>query len=363
MDEQPPRQVSFWRIALIAAPIAAITALGMQMWGRSIQTAATSQMQREVLSTMLGPLREIQLPPASKIVDSDGDLLADPPTDPAEQQDPATLVFSYIASDLGEDEEPNLEAWKELLDQFAQATGKQVESTHFETVEEQLDAMRSGKVHIIGLSTGAVPVAVNSAGLHPLATLAKADGSVGYTMLVITKAGSPVKSLADIRERRVAFVRPTSNSGFKAPLVLLHQQANLLPERDYQWSFTLSHEDSIAAVLQGTADAAPVASDLLAKQVEQQTVDESAYEVVYESETFPPAVIGCAYNLPEETIAALKQALLGFDWSGTGVEELLGPTGAAKFAAVDYKDDWANARRVDSMVASFASDTAASPGQ
>ena len=43
----------------------------------------------------------------------------------------------------------------------------------------------------------------------------------------------------------MTFTRLDSNSGFKAPLVLLMDEYHFMPDRDYQWGFSQSHEDSI----------------------------------------------------------------------------------------------------------------------
>ena len=61
--------------------------------------------------------------------DTDNDLVADPPTDPAKLIKPDTLVFSYVAT---EEEGPSDETWKELLrgDQGEDRQRSEVRSLH-----------------------------------------------------------------------------------------------------------------------------------------------------------------------------------------------------------------------------------------
>ena len=58
-----------------------------------------------------------------RFCDRDGDLIADTPTDPAEQLDPDTLIFAYIPV-----EHPAVykEAWSDLLTYLEEKTGKKV---------------------------------------------------------------------------------------------------------------------------------------------------------------------------------------------------------------------------------------------
>ncbi|HMO84230.1 MAG TPA: PhnD/SsuA/transferrin family substrate-binding protein, partial [Lacipirellulaceae bacterium] len=93
-------------------------------------------------------------------------------------------------------------------------------------------------------------------------------------------------------------------------------------------------------------EAAAVASDILARMTADGDVQADAIRTVYESEPFPPGVIGYAHNLKSELRDKIRQTLLEFEWAGTGVEKEFKPQGAVKFAEVDYKRDWAPVRQV-----------------
>ncbi|TWT77256.1 ABC transporter, phosphonate, periplasmic substrate-binding protein [Posidoniimonas polymericola] len=338
---------SVLRTLLVAVPAAAVTAFAVQWWGASLQQSATDELNKNVLSVMLPDWAD-----SSKLAadykDANQDLVADTPTDEAKLQSPETLVFSYIAEEGDEsDQTTEADGWGALATAVGDATGLPVKVRAYEQVNDQLEAMRTGELHILGLGTGAAPLAVNTAGYVPLCTMANADGEVGYKMLLVAAADAGIKDLADIKGSKVVFVRPTSNSGFKAALVQLYNDAGLLPERDYEWSFSMSHEGSMKDVVAGRARVAPVASDILAKMLEQGDIDEAEYTILYESEAFPPAVIGCAHDLPAEMVDQIRTALVGLDWAGTDLEQRFGPTGSVKFVAVDYKDDWAVIRRID----------------
>ena len=120
--------------------------------------------------------------------DTDNDMVADPPDDPAKLITPDALVFSYVAT---EEEGPSDDTWKELSAALKEKTGKEVKVAHFTTADEQMAALKKGELHIVGLNTGLVQSAVEQDGFVPLCTFGRDDGSWGYTMEFIVPAGSP----------------------------------------------------------------------------------------------------------------------------------------------------------------------------
>jgi phosphonate transport system substrate-binding protein len=279
--------------------------------------------------------------------DQDGDLVADSPSDPANCIAPEVLMFSFVA---GEVESVAQDDWQPMLARLAEKTGREVKYIHYGTTDEQLAALKSGDVHIAGLNTGIVPAAVERSGFVPLCTFGREDGTYGYTMQLLVPADSPIKDIAGVKGHKVTFTRPDSNSGCKVLLTLLRDKYNLLPDRDYKWGFSLGHEESIQGVATKELDAAPVASDILARMVEKNEVDPASFRSVHESERFPPATIGIVYNLTPELRDTIREALLGFDLRGTGVEGEFGAD-VTKLVPVNYKQDWANARHIDQLVA------------
>jgi phosphonate transport system substrate-binding protein len=333
----------------------ALVVLGWSYWWLGhVEADARHAMESDMLANMLGSsVGEQSL--AAEFSDMDGDLVADLPTAAAQRISPAKLVFSYIAEgdsgDIDAAEHEYESIWQELLAALATQAGCPVEYRQFSETNDQLAAFRRGEVHIIGLNTGAVDIAVQQYGLVPLCALGQADGSYGYTMKIIVPSSSEIKRPADLRGRKMTFTRPNSNSGFKAAFVYLNETQGLLPERDYRWSFSLDHEKSIRQVVDRQTDAAAVASDVLERMVQRSQVDINTIRTIYESERFPPATIGYAYNLSPKLREAIRQTFLEFDWSGTKLEDEFGPMGADRFVAVNYKDDWANVRRIERSIA------------
>jgi phosphonate transport system substrate-binding protein len=161
--------------------------------------------------------------------DADGDLIADPPTDPSKFINPDTLVFSFVA----ENPEAYKVVWKDFTDHLAKVTGKKVEYSMTVGINEQLRDFAEGRLHVTGFNTGSVPLAVDLAGFVPVFTLGTQQTGGFLHMEIIVPADSPIQNVDDLRGHTITLVDFNSNSGCKAALVILKTKFNLLPERDY----------------------------------------------------------------------------------------------------------------------------------
>lgn len=342
---EPARPFSLARILMLVLPVA-IVLIAAFVWSKQLVPTAQKQMSENVFARMLSTNAAAQNAPMS-FADKNGDLVADSPEDPAECNSPDVLVFSFVAA---ENESAPEEAWKELLGALGDKAGRDVKYVHFSSVSDQMAALRNGEVHVVGLNTGVVPMAVERDGFVPLCTFGHEDGSYGYTMELLVPADSSLKGIKDLRGHKITFTRPDSNSGCKALLVLLKNDFDMRPDQDYQWGFSLGHEESIKGIANKELEAAPVASDILARMIEQQEISADAVRSIYTSERFPPATIGYVYNLAPELRDAIRETLVDYDLTGTGLEGQFGAD-IVKLVPVNYKDAWANARRINQVVA------------
>jgi phosphonate transport system substrate-binding protein len=354
----PYKPLSTRRVVIVVLPLILVVLAWSYWWLGHVEADARHAMESGILANMLGSGLGAQSLVA-EFADSDGDLVADSPSDVTQCIAPAQLVFSYIAEGEGTDSEKAEHEhgliWNELVAALAKRAGCPVEYRQFSQTDDQLAAFSRGEVHVIGLNTGAVDNAVQQYGLVPICTLGQADGSYGYTMKIIVPNSDGVRRAADLRGRKITFTRPNSNSGFKAAFVYLMEVQGLLPERDYSWSFSLDHEKSIRQVVDRQTDAAAVASDVLERMVQRGQIGTNAIRTIYESERFPPATIGIAHNLAPELRESIRQTFFEFDWSGTKLQDEFGPMGAERFVPIKYKDDWANIRRIERSIASARS--------
>jgi len=280
----------------------------------------------------------------NRYIDSDGDLVADTP---AETVDPSTLIFAYTP---GEDPALYPRVWDDFLRYLEKVTGKRIRFFAAQSNAAQIEAMRARRLHIAGFGTGSVPLAVNCAGFVPFAIMGGENGILGYEMEIITYPGSGIKEIADLKGRKLAFTSPTSNSGFKAPSVLLRTEFGLEAGRDYIAVFSGRHENSILGVAYKDYDAAAIANEVMHRMMAHGAVSKDQIVTVYKSETFPTAAFGFAYNLDLKLAAKIREAFFSFPWTGSGLEKEFSNLGVSKFLPITYKKDWAIVRKIDAAM-------------
>ncbi|MEC7965738.1 MAG: phosphate/phosphite/phosphonate ABC transporter substrate-binding protein [Pseudomonadota bacterium] len=277
--------------------------------------------------------------------DADGDLIADIPTDASKQMDPSTLVFAYTPV---EDPAVYKEAWADFLSYLEEKTGKKVVFFPVQSNAAQIEAMRSGRLHIAGFNTGSNPLAVNCAGFRPFTIMAGADGSFGYEMEILTYPGSGIEAVEDIKGKQLAYTSPTSNSGFKAPSAILKADYDMIPERDFEPVYSGKHDNSILGVANKDYQAASIANSVLARMISRDVVKEDQLVSLYKSQTFPTTGYGVAYNLTPELQANIQDAFFSFNWEGSSLEEEFGKNGEAQFIPITYQEHWDVIRKIDS---------------
>ncbi len=280
----------------------------------------------------------------ARFCDEDGDLVADPPKNPAEFVNPDTLIFSYTPV---EDPAVYREAWADFLTHLENVTGKKVEFFAVDSNAAQLEAMRAGRLHVAGFNTGSNPFAVNFAGFVPFAMMAKEDGSFGYEMEIIVPANSDIQEIADLDGREVAFTEPTSNSGFKAPSALLDSQFGLREGENFTAVFSGGHDNSILGVANEDYQAAAIANSVMKRMIKRGVVEADQIRTIYKSETFPTTGYGYVYNLDPELAEKVREAFFSFDWAGTSLEAEFSKSGEAQFIPITYKEYWGVIREID----------------
>jgi len=267
--------------------------------------------------------------------DENHDLVADPPKDPAKLVSPDPLVFTYAPV---EDPAVYEGAWADFLKHLEKVTGKKTKYYGLQNYAAQIEAMRSGRLHISAFSTGSVVYAVNLAGGVPFAIMRDAKGPSGYHLILITQARNDrIKTVADLKGKRVAHVSQTSSSGHQAP-VYFFSRLGVVPGKDYQIVFSGKHDASALGVVNGDYDAAAVADTVLERMVARGVVKASDYKVIYTSPVFPTAGFLYPHNLEGRLVEKIKEAFATFKLEGTSLaKEFKGRTG---FLPLHYQKDW-----------------------
>lgn len=192
--------------------------------------------------------------------------------------------------------------------------------------------LRAGLIEVAWLPSTALSRSGGAALGVPLARVIR-RGQTEYAGAIVTRASGPVKSLAELKGRRFAYVDRLSGSGFADANELL-AQAGVQPLADFtQIAFTGSHGESLRGVLEGRYDAAAVLADRV-----DNGPHAAELRILARSRAIPTGMLVAAPEVPEALREKLRSALLGMAKSPDGQATLAGVQALDPidgFAAVD----------------------------
>ncbi len=271
--------------------------------------------------------------------DANKDMVADVPTDPKKWKNPSTIVFTYTPV---EDPAVYENIFKPFTTHLASCLDKKVVFYQVQNNAAEIEAMRSGRLHVGGFSTGPTAFAVNLAGAIPFAVKGDAKEFQGYNLIVIVKANSPYQKLADLKGKKVAHTSPSSNSGHLAPLALFPGEG-LAPDKDYKPIFSGKHDQSVMGVNSGDYDGAAVASDVFHRMAVRGQVKESDFRIIYRSQKFPTSSFAYAHDLDPKLVDKMLTCFYEYRFPPEMVKAF---DGADRFFPINYKTTWDVVRNV-----------------
>jgi phosphonate transport system substrate-binding protein len=271
--------------------------------------------------------------------DENKDLVADPPKDSKRWKNPSTLVFTYTPV---EDAAVYETAFKPFLDYLGKCTGKRIVYFPVQSNAAEIEAMRAGRLHVGGFSTGPTGFAVNLAGAVPFAIKGTEKELQGYNLIMIVKKAGPLQKLADLKGKKVAHTSPSSNSGHLAPQVLFPPEG-LAPDKDYKILFSGGHGQSVKGVESGDYDAAPVASDVFYRMGSRGEIKVDDFRIIYKSPLFPTSSFAYAHDLHPDFAKRLTQCFYDYRFTPEMVKTF---GGADRFFPITYQKDWAVVRKI-----------------
>jgi phosphonate transport system substrate-binding protein len=275
----------------------------------------------------------------SMYCDANKDMVADVPTDPKKWKNPSTIVFTYTPV---EDPAVYENIFKPFTTYLSQCLNKKVVFYQVQSNAAEIEAMRSGRLHVGGFSTGPTAFAVNLAGAIPFGIKGTEKEFQGYNLIVIVKASSPFQKMSDLKGKKFAHTSPSSNSGHLAPLALFPKEG-LTPDKDYKIIFSGKHDQSVLGVNSGDYDAAAVASDVFHRKAVRGEIKEADFRVIYRSQKFPTSSFAYAHDLDPKLADKMLTCFYDYRFPAEMQKAF---DGADRFFPINYQTHWEVVRAV-----------------
>ncbi|MYM20294.1 phosphate/phosphite/phosphonate ABC transporter substrate-binding protein [Brevibacterium sp. 5221] len=220
--------------------------------------------------------------------------------------DPDTLVFTAIPS---EESQSLSQQFKIVISEIEKATGKKVQVQSATDYAGVIEAQRAGKVQLANYGPLSYVAAHDSGvGLDILGgQITEKDGKPGYNSFGVVPADSPIKSLDDLKGKKVCFVDPTSTSGYLYPSAAL-QKAGIDPKKDVSPIMAGGHDSSALSVAKGSCDAG-FAEDAVVNGslIKSGQLKKGQLREIWKSELIPATPVAASDSLSQDLRDKLKQ--------------------------------------------------------
>lgn len=221
--------------------------------------------------------------------------------------DSHTLVFAAVPSMQPANQQ---QSYQPILKMLRKETGKEISVQYATDYAAVIRGLREGKIHIAAIGPLSYVLAKQQGvQITLVAAQTEAKGQrPEHRSYGITPAGSPIKTLADFRGKKICFVDRYSTSGYLYPSAGL-LDVGVQPEHDITPIFAGSHDASVLAVASRQCDAGFANDNLVERFIEQHQIQPGKIVTVWKSEQMPSGPIVVANNLASQLRQQLTTAL------------------------------------------------------
>jgi phosphonate transport system substrate-binding protein len=137
-------------------------------------------------------------------------------------------------------------------------------------------------------------------------------GIPGYYGIIISKKGSNIKTLEDLKGKKWAFTSSHSTSGTLVPSVMFMKK-DIKPKKYFsKILYSGGHEASILSVKAGKIDAASTNNLDFQRGLGKQW-NKDDFNIIWKSDIIPGSVMTARSDLPESLKKAVKDAFISYD--------------------------------------------------
>lgn len=229
-------------------------------------------------------------------------------TNKTEQQ----LSSLNIAMSPSQSSEEQRQKRQLLADYLQEQLGLSVNIEIPQDYETAIDLIAEGKVQMAYLGPFSyVKARQRNFQIEPLvAYIDKRTGRPWYTSAIVANTQSGIKTIEDLKGKRVGFVNQSSTSGYLVPVAHLKSH-KIDPDRDFaELQYTGSHNKNAVALESGQVDAIGINKPTYLKAQKSGQLPLEKYQVIWESDPIPNAPIVISSQLPTHLKSNLQKALI-----------------------------------------------------
>lgn len=182
-------------------------------------------------------------------------------------------------------------------------------------------------------------LAVEKLSVEPIARPVNLDGTSMVQSYLFVRNDSGIKTVKDMKGKRMAFVDRATASGYLYAVSFLRENGIANIDSFFkEHYFTGSNDSAIYAVLDNRADIGAAESKVYQRMIEKDPSIKNELMIIATSSAFPGAVLCLRKGMPEEIKSRFREILFGMEHDPEG-KDVLKKYGALRFIAAG-KDDF-----------------------
>ncbi|MDO4753867.1 MAG: phosphate/phosphite/phosphonate ABC transporter substrate-binding protein, partial [Bacillota bacterium] len=219
------------------------------------------------------------------------------------EQKPKELVMGFVPHRDGDKLIEDVAPLEEMLSKEMGIKVKAFTATSYVAVVE---GFGSGAVDFGLIPPFASVHASEEFKAKPILVVVKKNGSTTYKSQLLVRKDSGIKTLEDIKGKKVAFVEAGSTSGYLFPAALLKEKGIDL-EKDIQYLYAGGHDKALQLLLNGDVDVAATFADARTRYAKEFPDAVDVTEVLEYTQDIPGVSITVSSKMDEETVKKLKE--------------------------------------------------------
>ena len=201
---------------------------------------------------------------------------------------------------------------KPIADYLSQKMGVKVEAFTASNYIGVVEGIGSGSVDFGIIPPFSAVLAQKQSNAKPLLTSKGKSGKSGYTAELYVRKDSGIKSLQDVKGKKVAFVDPSSSSGYIYPGAML-VKAGINLDKDISYQFSGGHDKSLQLLLNKDVDVIATFDGVEERYAKDFPAALTDIEKLASSDTIPGIMVTASSKMDKDLQEKLKQALLDMD--------------------------------------------------
>jgi len=198
------------------------------------------------------------------------------------------------------------ERYQPMMDYLTRNTPYKFELKISRDYKETIQFLNQGKTDVASIGDGGVMKAMLLSGAVPVVKPLNESGKPVYRSCAVVAAGSPIRSLQQLKAKKVAFGYHHSTTGNLMPRFLLMSQGIKVSQLESVTNLR-HHSDVARAVLKGEYDVGFV------KESTAIRFQKKGLRVIACSQELPSIPIIASKDAPRELVAAISAALVKLD--------------------------------------------------